>query len=200
MHIACDVMQVNARDSIFFAALNAYGHKGVHTTKYCLCYICYCLDELTMLYVRRYNVYERIKTVLKKMTDPKLDLQKKFFPSRKRVLNSTLCVLNKPEPAKKKKKKIAQKQKKLDALLDSQVSVGSFFNSQGCAPASPTQNLSLVGCTPTSPPASPQSLVGCTPTSPPASPQTPTQNLSLVGCAPTSPPASPRSPRTPVGK
>jgi len=109
-------------------------------------------------------VYSRVKTLLKKKEDnKKVDLDKTFFPRCKRVLNRTnlLRVLNKPV----KKKKKAGSTKPMDTVLDSQVSLPcSFFDSQGCAPASPPtpeQNLSLCA---TSTPVSPFEL------SPPASP------------------------------
>ena len=120
-----------------------------------------------MLYLPRYNVYERIKTLFrKKNNNKKIDFQSTFFPKRKRVLNSAhaLRVLNKP--AKKQKTAASETQIDclLDSLLDSQVSIASsFLDSQGCAPASPAtpeQNISLLGYAARPPPRAPSSPVG----------------------------------------
>ena len=106
LHLACEVMQIDARQSIYYAAFNALGTNGVHTTMY--------------------NVYLRVLTLYKKMmSKKKINLDAAFLPKRKRVRKH---VLNKP----------AKKPKKVDALLDSQLSINScFFDSQGCAPTSP---------------------------------------------------------------
>ena len=92
----------------------------------------------------RYNVYERVKTLLKKMHgQKKINLDATFLPKRKRVLNKhPLRVLNKPV----KKKKAVKKKGQVDALLDSQLSISScFFDSQGCAPTStPSSPVSLI--------------------------------------------------------
>ena len=76
--------------------------------------------------VSRYNVYLRVLTLYKKMmSKKKINLDAAFLPKRKRVRKH---VLNKP----------AKKPKKVDALLDSQLSISScFFDSQGCAPTAP---------------------------------------------------------------
>ena len=44
LHIACDVMQIQARPSIYYAAVNAFGSNGVNTNMYVLdfliCFLC----------------------------------------------------------------------------------------------------------------------------------------------------------------
>ena len=84
----------------------------------------------------RYNVYERVKTLLKKKkNNKKVDLEKTFFPRRKRVLNRThaLPVLNKPE--KKKNKAGSEDTTTVDDILNSQCSISTcFFDSQGRFP------------------------------------------------------------------
>ena len=44
LHIACDVMQIDARQSIYYAAVNAFGSNGVNTNMYVLdfliCFLC----------------------------------------------------------------------------------------------------------------------------------------------------------------
>ena len=75
----------------------------------------------------RYNVYKRVETLVKKMiSKKKISLDATFLPKRKRVLNNkhTLRVLNKPLKRTKPAKQV-------DALLDSQLSIGScLFDSQ----------------------------------------------------------------------
>ena len=40
LHLACEVMQIDARQSIYYAAFNALGTNGVNTTMYVLVFAC----------------------------------------------------------------------------------------------------------------------------------------------------------------
>ena len=98
----------------------------------------YCLHTPT----RRYNVYQRVKTLMKRVTqNKKVKLAETFLPKRKRVLNKRARVLNKPakdEPTQRKDTAPARpklRQQTVDDILNSQCSISTcFFDSQGRFP------------------------------------------------------------------
>ena len=117
MHLACEVMEIDARQSIYYAAENAFGKNAIHTNMY--------------------NVYRRVETLVNKMiANKKISLEATFLPKRKRVLNKKHTrVLNKPVKRAKAKKK------EVDAVLDSQVSISCLLDSQTSQPpSSPSLN------------------------------------------------------------
>ena len=130
LHLACEVMEIDARKSIFYAAQNAFGENRIHTNMYVIymfCFLCVIKSD-----VCRYNVYKRVETLVQKMiSNKKISLEATFLPKRKRVLNKKHTrVLNKPVKRAKAKKK------EVDAVLDSQVSISCLLYSQASQPPS----------------------------------------------------------------
>ena len=91
----------------------------------CKLFICFAL-LLHPMAVCRYNVYKRVETLLDKLSsNKKISMDATFLPKRKRVLNKKHTrVLNKPV------KRAKTKDKEVDAVLDSQVSISCLLHSQ----------------------------------------------------------------------
>ena len=88
----------------------------------CKLFICFAL-LLHPMAVCRYNVYRRVETLVNKLLSNKtISLDATFLPKRKRVLNKKHTrVLN---------KRAKTKDKEVDAVLDSQVSISCLLHSQ----------------------------------------------------------------------
>jgi len=135
LKVACDVMHLEARPSIYNTAINAFGGGGVNTNMYVSVFAfrtSYFLVSFKNVYPfclhQRYNIYLRVQTLMNKVRDnKKIQLEATFLPKRKRVLNKrALSVLN----TVAKKKKVASKpfhDATHDDLLDSQCSLSSCF-------------------------------------------------------------------------
>ena len=128
-------MQVEARQSIYNTAINAFGISGVNTHKYVSVFALGLLILLVLSKICtplvctcRYNIFHRVNTLMQKVRDnKKIRLDATFLPKRKRVLNKrALSVLN----TVAKKKKVESKpfhDATHDDLLDSQCSLSSCF-------------------------------------------------------------------------
>jgi len=117
----------NRRATIYILCGRERVWQGCHTHKHvCTLIICFALFcfVITSMAVCRYNVYRRVETLLKKLhSNKKISLDATFLPKRKRVLNKQHTrVLNKPVKRAKAKDKV-------DAVLDSQVSISCLFHS-----------------------------------------------------------------------
>ena len=125
---SCMRSDENRRATIYILCGRERVWQECHTHKHvCILIICFALFcfVITSMAVCRYNVYRRVETLLKKLhSNKKISLDATFLPKRrKRVLNKQHTrVLNKPVKRAKAKDKV-------DAVLDSQVSISCLLHS-----------------------------------------------------------------------